>query len=355
MIDVQDVANELINIETQTISYGIGETFVDPEVINFNSYKKNRSQPGMLTAATAMPGKSLAESFHTIKSATLSQEVDEFQNRLEQYGQFISGAYPSIYGGSMQGGSKTLGEYQDSRSQALQRLSLTWKMLNIFWPETMEKASREFADSMEFDEHTVDVNGDDFINIWIKVTELTGTVGLVSSESSEQLPISWSQKRNLILEILNQKNQVLDSVMFDPNNSEFIADILGFGEIYVPGADDRNVQLEEIKSLISSEPIPQPMMDQMGFPVIDPNTGQPAVQYISSVPIQSGIDNDFVHIAICRSWLNGPVGRAMKMMNPASYENVNLHLQMHLNNQMMQQAQQMQTEAQNQQSQEEAQ
>ncbi len=350
MVDVQDVVSELVNIEVQTISYGIGETFVDPEVVNFKAYKKGKSQPGMLTAAAPAPGKSLADSFHTIKSATLSQEVENFQSRVEQYGQFISGAYPSIYGGSMQGGSKTLGEYQDSRAQSLQRLSLTWKMLNILWPEAMEKASREYADVIKAggqDEHFVEASGDDFVNIWIKVSELTGNIGMVRSESSEQLPVSWAQKRGLILELLGQKNQVLDSVMFDPNNAEFIADVLGFGEIYVPGADDRNVQLEEIKQLVSSQPIPemqnQPMMDQNGQPMSDP-FGNPAVQQVQvmmpSVPIQPGIDNDAVHIAVCRAWLNGPVGRALKALNPSAYENVNLHLQQHINKQMMEMAQQ---------------
>lgn len=352
LIDVQDVVNELVNIETQTISYGIGETFVDPEVINFRDYKKNKSQPGMLTAATPAPGKSLADSFHTIKSATLSREVEDFQGRLEQYGQFISGAYPSIYGGSMQGGSKTLGEYQDSRAQALQRLSLVWKMLNAWWPLVIEKATREYAENLKtegFDEHFVEANGDDFLNVWIKVAELTGKVGDVRSESSEQLPVSWAQRRGMILEFLNMKNPIIDPLLVDPSNSTLVAETLGWGEVYIPGADDRNVQLEEIKQLISSGPVMQPQMDQFGQPAIDQMSGQPLPPVpTSSVPIQPVVDNHQVHAQTCRAWLNSAVGRAMKQMNPPAYENVVLHLQQHdaIVQQMMMQSQQTETQEQ---------
>lgn len=333
LIDVQDVVSELINIETQTISFGIGETFVDPEVINFRDYKKNKSTPGMLTAASGTPGKSLSESFHTIKSASLSREVDEFQDRLEQYGQFISGAYPSIFGGSMQGGSKTLGEYQDSRAQALQRLSLTWKMLNSWWPLVIEKATREYAENLKadgFDEHYVEQSGDEFLNIWIKTSELSGKVGDIRSESSEQIPVSWAQKRDQILNFINTPNDITTAVLVDPANSTLIAETIGWGELYIPGADDRNVQLEEIKQLISSGPIAQPQIDPMtGQPALDP-FGVPLPPISApSVPIQPIVDNHVVHISGCREWLNSPVGRAMKQMNPPAYENVILHLQAH--------------------------
>jgi hypothetical protein len=348
MIDVQDTVNEVMNVETQTISYGIAETFADPEVLNFRDWGKNKSQPGMISPISAKPGQPIGDSFFQLKPATLSQEVDPFNDRLKEVGQFISGAYPTIYGGTLEGGSKTLGESRDSRAQALQRLSLTWKMLNIWWPETIEKSVRELASNMEFDDNLVETNGDEFVNTWIKMAELGGNVGDVRSDSSEQIPITWAQKRDTILNFIQLGDDTIKAVLYDPNNAEIIADSVGFGELFIPGADDRNVQLEEIKQLASSGPLSQPMVDQFNQPMLDPNTGQPAMQPVPSIPIQPSIDRHDVHAAVCKAWLNGPIGRAIKQMNPPAYENVTLHLQAHLQEISNEQMQQMQAQSQEQ-------
>ena len=350
MIDVQDTVNEVLNVETQTISYGIAETFADPEVINFRDWGKNKSQPGMLTPATPKSGQTLNDAFFQLKPATLSQEVDPFNDRLKEVGQFISGAYPAIYGGPTEGGSKTLGSERDSRAQALQRLSLTWKMLNVWWPEVVEKSTREFAANMQFDVNTVETNGDDFINVWVKMAEMGGNVGDVRSDSSEQIPVSWAQKRDTILSLIQLGDDTIKSVLYDPNNSEMIAENIGFGEIYIPGADDRNVQLEEIKQLVSSGPLMQPQIDQMtGLPMTDQFTGQPLPPIpMTSVPIQPQIDRHDVHIAVGKAWCNSAIGRATKQMNPPAYENVVLHIQAHLQEEQMEMMQQQMQEEQSQ-------
>src|SRR3990167_96698 len=69
---VQDINSQLIEIELQTAEYGIPETFVDPQVLDFTKYGEGRAKPGMVTQAKARAGKSLADGFHTTKTAILS-------------------------------------------------------------------------------------------------------------------------------------------------------------------------------------------------------------------------------------------------------------------------------------------
>jgi hypothetical protein len=204
-------------------------------------------------------------------------------------------------------------------------------MLNNTYRKAVAKAVKEYRDNLEFDEKFVTKHGSSFINIWIKLDELTGNVGDVISESSEQFPMSWKQKQDAILGFLNLKDPTLSNVIYDPNNAQMIADYLGFSELYIPGADDRNVQLQEIKELEAGQAMENP-------PPIDLNTGQPQLgpdgqplppTFTPSVGIQPTIDNHQIHIAVCRAFLNSPSGRALLLTNKAAYDNIVAHEQMH--------------------------
>jgi len=319
MVPMQDITNELANITLETIEFGIPEIFADGRVLDFDAYQKQEARPGQISPANMPPGgQGLSSGFFEMKASTLSREVEMFADRIESMAQFIMGSYPSVYGGVQEGGGGTAREYEESKASALQRLSSTWLIIQEFWARVMGKAVQSFVTNMQEDEKFVTSKGSNFLNVWIRKAELTGEVGEVEPEISETFPISWAQKRDIVMQLIQMGNEDINVVIRHPENAGLIASTIGVPELYIPGDDDRNKQLYEISQLIVAEP-----METM------PTAQNPTGLY-SSVPVTQELDNHSIEAEICRSWLKSEVGLDAKENNPGGYANVLAHLNEHL-------------------------
>jgi len=343
LLPLQEVTNELLNLNLQSIQYGIPETFADPEVLDFNQYQKVESGPGlMFPAKPGAGGKSISDSFFTNKVAVLSKEAMEFGESINQDAQFVSGSFPSIYGGPQSGGGETAAQYSMSRAQALQRLGLTWKILSNWWAEVMGKAVASYANNMVEDEAVVKRVGDSYINVWIRKVELEGKIGTVEPDVDEQFPISWAQKREVFLDLVKLQSEELNQFLFSPANRIQAASLVGLRDFEVPGEKDINKQLAEIMEMLQGEAV-MPPMDEMGQPMMDEETGEPMMGQ-SSVPIDPELDDHEVHADTCKSWMNDDVGRELKKKAPQIYMNIFLHFKEHVTKLQEQAAQQMEQE-----------
>jgi hypothetical protein len=278
-----------------------------------------QAMPGAMIPVRNTPGVNLADNFVTLKTATLSGEIQPFSETMFEAGQFVTGALPSIYGGTSQGQGKTASQYAMSRDMALQRLQTNWKMLNIWWKTIFGKAIPRFMKEVKDDEKfvTKDKKSGDFVNVFIRKSELTGKIGDVELESSEQLPMTFAQKQDMISKLTQTNVPQIMSALFAPENMEMLVQTLGMDEFNIPGDDDRRKQYEEIKQLLDSTPIPSPM----------PGMGQ---SQQSSVQVEPLVDNHMVEADICRRWLVSEAGRLAKVENPQGYLNVMLHMQQHM-------------------------
>ena len=320
MVPLQDITNELANLTLETIEFGIPEIFADGRVIDFEAYQRNEARPGQVSQATAPAGMNLSSGFHEIKASTLSREVEQFANRISEVAQFVMGSYPSIYGGTLEGGSRTAKEYEMSKASALQRLSTTWTILQEWWVKVVAKSVKSFVKNMREDERSVQSKGSNFVNVWIRKSELTGEVGDIEPEITETFPISWTQKRDVILNLIQMDNEDIAAVIRHPENAGLVASIIGVPELYIPGDDDRNKQLYEIARLVREEPMISPPM----------GPAMPEAHPMSTVPVDSDIDNHSVEAEVCRAWLKSEVGLDAKENNPGGYANVLAHLKEHL-------------------------
>lgn len=323
LVSIQEITNDLISLILQTIEHGIGQTFADPAVLNFNAYRQMESVPGGIYEATPKSGKSIGDAFHEVKTATLSPEVMPFATNIQSLAQLVSGALPSLFGGQLEG-SETASQYSMSRAQALQRLQNTWKMLTIWWKQIFGKAIPMFIKEVHDDERDVqrDRNGN-FINVFIRKAELEGKIGKVELEANENLPLTWSQQKDVIMQLLQAANPEILAIIGAPENLPVIREAIGLTGFYVPGEDDREKQYDEIKLLLNSEPIP---------------TGDPMMPEMPSVEVDPIYDNHDIEFATVRKWAISEVGRQAKEENPAGHRNVLLHGRMH---QMAQQQQAM--------------
>lgn len=325
---IQEITNDLISLVIQTIEHGIGQTFADPSVLNFKEYRETEAIPGGVYPATPKSGKSVSDAFHEVKTATLSQEVLPFAQNIQQMGQLASGALPSLFGGAIEG-SETASQYSMSRAQALQRLQNQWKMLCIWWKTIMGKAIDQYIAEVQADERDVQRKKDgSFINVIIRKAELEGKIGKVELEANENLPITWSQQKDTIMQLLQSSSPMIQQFIMAPENLDVVKEAIGLNNFYIPGEDDRTKQYEEISMLLNSKPLPNPIDPMMAQQMIA--AGQPVETEVSSVPVDEFIDNHVVQYEICRAWLVSEQGRLAKIENADGYKNVLLHAKEHL-------------------------
>ena len=341
LVSVQEITNDLISLTLQTVEHGIGQTFVDPMVLNLNAYRNTEVIPGGIYPLNQVKsGQPVSNSFFQVKTATLSGEVMPFAEKIQSLGQLVSGALPSLFGGALTE-SNTASEYSMSRSQALQRLQNTWKMMTASWKQVFAKVINQYIECAVEDEKIVQkgpLGG--FINSFIKLSEIEGKIGSIELEANENLPITWNQKKDVIMSLLQTGNPEILEILGAPENLYLIREAIGLDNLIVPGEDDRAKQYEEIQQLIESQPTSIPSQaapGPMGQPVMS------APQEVPSVQIDPEVDNHPVHLEICKAWAVSVAGRTTKVDNPTGYQNVLLHAQMHqqyLQQQQMQQQQQ---------------
>jgi hypothetical protein len=302
LLDIQDMVTMVVNLTKDTIEQGIGITFASPTVLDFDKFSKSRARPGDVFPTKASLGEDIGKGFYQTKTATLSDEVNMFDRRLEQYGQFACGAYPSIYGGVIQGGGGTASEYESSKNASLQRLQIMWRVVGNWWARMMQKATYRYIKEMEDDVAFVQKSGNTFLNVWIKMAEAQGSIGRVEPEYNEQFPMSWGQKKDVIQNLLTMGNDAINEILQRPENAGLIADILGLTELFVPGQEDRNKQLWEISQFVKGIPIEPEMM----------------------------VDAHDVHVLVLLEYMNGEYGIALKSTQPQIYDIMNQHLMAHM-------------------------
>lgn len=314
---IQEIITEINDLTLETFEHSIPETFADPLVLDFKKYKESEAKPGMVTPAKPPAGKELADGFHTLKTATLSDDMDRYDSNMTQKGQFVSGSLPSIWGGANSTGSKTAQEYTESRAMAMQRLNITWVMLKTWWAKTLGKGVVVFANSMIADEKFVQKSNksdNGFITTWIRQAELLGNIGSVEPDADETLPMTTEALKGILMELIPLNNEYVNEALFNPMNSELISRALGAPDLYIPGQDQRDKQYSEIADMLKGIPVE-----------IDPL-----------------IDDDPIHIQVIKSWGASSTGMAIKKINPQGYALSMQHLNEHMMN--MQAKTAMQTE-----------
>lgn len=345
LVNMQEIVSDIISLALQTIEHGISQTFADPGVLNFELYRQTEVLPGGVYPATAKTGKALNDGFFETRTASLSQEVLPFFQQIQSLGQMAVGALPSLFGGQIDG-SKTASEYSMSRAQALQRLQNVWKMITMWWKDIYGKAIPMYIQELHDDERSVEVDErGNFINVFVRMAELEGKIGRIELEANENLPITWSQRKDVYMKLLETQNPEILGALMSPDNLKNLAEALGIDDFVIPNLADVEKQQEEIRVLINTEPIVEPPTPELELMAMQAGEELEPVE-IPSVDIEYDLDNHQVEADICRSYLVSAAGRLLKTENPAGYKNVLLHMRAHLDALKMQAMQEMQEQMQ---------
>lgn len=315
LVPLQDLENSMMNLMVESVEHSIPSTFADPDILDFESYSRQEVLPGAVYPAKTPINsqKRLGDYFYELKTSSLPSEAVNFGGIIESKSQFVVGAFPSIFGGPQTEGSKTLGEYQESRSYALQRLSIPYQLLYFWWADLVHKCVVDYIKNMLEDEHhAVKTSDGQFQNQSILMEDFaSGRFQLLLPESSVELPVSFAQKRSTLSSIIQLNNDLFNQYLFSPENRRVTLRFLGIEELSDLDSNQADKQLIEIQSLMMQEPL---------------NDITP------SVSIESEIDDDEIHLRIIRNYLCSSAGQDLKRNNPAGYMNNLLHGKMHQQN-----------------------
>ena len=314
LISPQELRNNGINYLTQSLEYSVPETFADPRVLDFDAYRNSENSPGLKYPATTqnVGERPLGDFFHTERAATFPKDGVDFISLIDQDSQFLSGDYPSVRGGPGEGGSRTLGEYTQSRAYALQRLSIPWVFLNLFWADFTHIAVKDYMKNLLTDDFFSRKSRTGYDKVWVRKAFSEGDFNVIYPEASDTFPVSAAQRLSVLMELVKLNSPEVNAVLFSSLNAREVADTLGMTHIKFPNEAQVNKQYREIEMMLEQ-------------PVMDLGDGN----FESTVQIEPEVDIDEIHIEITGNFLSSDAGQDLKMSNPEIYMNILAHHRQH--------------------------
>jgi hypothetical protein len=332
LVDVQERYNTLSNIQTETYEYGIPPIYADPQVLNFDAFTSQDSEPAVLYPARARPGMALQDGFYSPDPAkepvTLAQTMQEL---IGPVAQFLTGLFNAAAGGPMEGvAGKTMGGYAIARDQALGRVGMIYRRMKEFYVQLIALGLEEFKKCRPEDvEVPFPGETDSEKAKWIRLADFKGNV-MVEAEADESFPRLKSQQRDVIMAILQNAAtmpQQFLQLFDDPKSISFVKNILGLSELQDSNEDAELKCMRAIQRLAEGEPFVGPAQPQMGPPGPD---GKPTVILAQPAPrpteqINDILDRIDVILETCVNWANSDAGQDAKESNPKGYLNVYLY------------------------------
>jgi hypothetical protein len=316
LISVQERFNTLSNLQIETYEYGIPPIYADSEVLDFDSLQNQTAEPGAHYPARAKPGQSLAAGFFQPAPAEIPPDLAEHAaNLMGPVAQFLTGAFPALFGGSMDN-TDTASGYAMARDQAMGRIGLVWRRMKFFHADIMLLAVDCFRRNRPNDvEVTLLGAGSAFESKWIRLADLKGNL-FSYPETDEQYPTLWSQQRAVLLQLLANPDPEIQAVLAHPENMALMKRLIGLEEFVIPDEESRTKQYREIAQLVGETPVVQ-----------RETTGAETV--LPSIVPDEFADNHVVELEICMRWFSADAGQVAKIEAPLGYANVRAHAMLH--------------------------
>ncbi len=361
LISVQERFNTLSNLQIETYEYGIPPIYADSEVLDFDALQNQTAEPGAHYPARAKPGQSLASGFFQPAPAEVPPDLAQHAaNLMGPVAQFLTGAFPALFGGSMTNNDTAAG-YAMARDQAMGRIGLVWRRMKFFHADVMLLAVDCFRRNRPNDvEVTLLGAGAAFESKWIRLADLKGNL-FSYPETDEQYPTLWSQQRGVLLQLLANPDPEIQAVLAHPENMALVKRLVGLEELVIPNEESRTKQYREIAQLVAESPIVKVTQANSEEPVgrrcygsaALPNAGANSTSSGASAdsngePASSGAndfgatetilpsivpdefaDNHGVELEICMRWFSSDAGQVAKIEAPAGYANVRAHAMLH--------------------------
>jgi hypothetical protein len=347
LISVQERFNTLSNLQVETYEYGIPPIYADSEVLDFDSLQSQTAEPGAHYPARAKPGQSLAAGFFQPEAASVPPDLAEHAaNLMGPVAQFLTGAFPALFGGSMANNDTAAG-YSMARDQAMGRIGLVWRRMKFFHADVMLLAVDCFRKNRPNDvEVTLLGAGAAFESKWIRLADLKGNL-FSYPETDEQYPTLWAQQRAVLLQLMGSPDPQIQAMLASPENLALVKRLIGLEELVIPDEESRTKQYREIAQLVAEAPIVVRSDGAGGTGVSSTNSidlgdsanrrrdggateaGAHIELTLPSIMPDEFADNHAVELEACMRWFSSDAGQVAKIEAPSGYANIRAHAMFH--------------------------
>lgn len=317
-ISIQKRYNIVHNFIVEWLEYAAAGqgTFINSGLVQINALKKQRRAPGMLYPLALPPAIPIANAIYDSRPGAIASEVFTYGQQLIQLGQLVTGAVPTVAGGTEKSLKPTT--YLSDREQALGKLYVPWQHLRHFWSRTLLNAVKEFARCEETDvKYSLQRDDGSVLDKTVHLDSLRGDFDAYP-EVNEDFPRLLHQQQAMFLSMLQSSDPTVRQLLSDPRNLPYTKNLFGWPSIFVPGEDDVLKQKREINRLVGAQPVQQ----------VNPQTGQPMM--LPSVMPNLFADNHALQAQICRDWAVSDEGIRVQHDDPQGFQNVILHGQLHV-------------------------
>ncbi len=339
---IQKRLNNWLDLMNDIFVRTIPKKWMDSKAFAVEAIRGQTNVPGDIGGFKRQPGVPVSELIFVEPAvnppANLADFIKEYSGPLAE---LLSGAYPALAGGDV-GTADSGVAIATQRDSALGRLAPTWHSIKNAEATSMKQLVRWAAKCRDKSINERIPGGE---TIALEINDLKANI-MVFAESDENFPETYTQRKNAIMQIFNDtaKNPMLQEVLFNAANLEFLQAMMGLSELYIPQVASRNKQLGEIEVLLKSTPVPNPQIEEANAKIammkqqgVDPQILEAAEEQVKalppeicSMPIDAKHDDNDTEAATCWQYINSDEGRRAKRANKQGFDNVCLHYDAHV-------------------------
>jgi hypothetical protein len=341
LISIQDSFNDLMNLSKEIYDYCVPSVWMSESVMDPESLREQVSEPGAYRQGKKPTGEPFANQFFVEQLEHVPPDMMESMNNLSgQLAQFVTGALPALFGGSMED-QKTASGYALAREQAMGQLGISWGALQELYAKAYEQACKCAAQRMDQEEIVnVEVPGQRGEAVeQVAIKDLAEGSFHCHPDNDSSFPETTAGKRNAVMQLIELAVNApeLAGMLWQPKNVEMIKEWMGMEDLEMPSAAAYEKQMQEIDQLLKTTPVPPSpqeeqqfeqsaemaaqSIEQGGMPPAPPQIPQPQ----PSVPVDPIYDMHQLEFEAVQDWINSSEGQEQKVTNPAGFENVRLH------------------------------
>lgn len=343
-IPAQKRLNNWLDLMNDVFVRTIPKKWMDNKVFNVEALRGQTNVPGDIGTFKRVDGVPFTELCWVEPAVQVNQSLPDFVKEYSgPLAELLTGAYPALAGG--QTDIDTFRGMALQRDQALGRLGQTWHSIKNATATSARQAVRWGA-KCRGESINEKIPGGEVIRL--EVNDLRANI-MCYPESDENFPESYPQKQQRATALFQDsaKNPMLQEVLQNPANLQFMKSMIALPEIVIPQVTSFEKQLGEIEILLKNKPVPNPTIveaqqkiGQLKEQDVDQAHLDQAMQevlqleqtvpLVSSIQVDPEVEDSASEATACWLYLNGPEGRKAKKGNPSGYENVRLHYLAHV-------------------------
>ena len=339
IMPIQDAINDITDLKMERAMKSIPAIWCDKTVVpNLAAIAKQKAGPGAHYSAEMPEGGKMADGFWPEPTPQASADEDEmWQSLFGNIPQFLTGLFPSALG-SPDESNETLGGIKELSNASKGQAGVAWRAFRKAYAKAMMQLVRigAYWRMSEAEDGLVKINPPGEAEIEVDLEDLHDGNWWCFPDGDESFPNTHADRRAAYMGLvqLSATNQAVAATLADPKNQVLAKDMIGLPDLEIPGADETEKTLADIKQLISDgTPIPnqQAIMQYKLAAAAAQMQGQqpppqpkPEALLQPSVPVDEDFDDHTIAWNTVKDFVNSSAGQELKRSNPDAFMNVRL-------------------------------